>query len=107
MLNYIIRRVLYMTILLLILSVVAFAIIQLPPGDYLTLLVENMRARGLEMQEAEILALENQYGLGLPVHLQYFKWMWNLLQGDMGRSFQWNEPVTRLIGERLMLTVVI
>ena len=88
-------------------SVLSFIIIQLPPGDYLSSLIENMRARGIQVEAEQIRALERQYGLDLPVTMQYFKWVWNLLQGDMGRSFQWNEPVTKLIGERLVLTVSI
>ena len=107
MTSYIIRRLFYMVILLLVLSVVAFVIIQLPPGDYLSSLIENMRARGIQVEAEQIRSLEKQYGLDLPVYMQYFKWVWNLLQGDMGRSFQWNEPVTKLIGERLALTVSI
>jgi peptide/nickel transport system permease protein len=107
MTSYIVRRLFYMIILLLVLSIVAFIIIQLPPGDYLSSLIENMRARGIQVEVEQIRALEKQYGLDLPVYMQYFKWVWNLLQGDMGRSFQWNEPVTKLIGERLALTVSI
>ena len=107
MASYIVRRLIYMVILLLVLSVVSFIIIQLPPGDYLSSLIENMRARGIQVEAEQIRALERQYGLDLPLTVQYFKWVWNLLQGDMGRSFQWNEPVTRLIGERLVLTVSI
>jgi len=107
MLSYIIRRSLYMIIVLLIVSVVAFVIIQLPPGDYLTTLIQNLRARGILVGEEQIRSLEKQYGLDLPVYAQYFKWMWNMLHGDFGRSFQWNQPVSMLIGERLPLTVAI
>ena len=105
--SYLIRRLIYMVILLLLLSIFVFIIIQLPPGDYLSFLIESMRESGVLMEVEQMRALEQQYGLDLPVYLQYFKWMSNLLQGDMGRSFQWNEPVTKLIGERLALTVSI
>ena len=105
--SYLIRRLIYMVILLLVLSIFVFIIIQLPPGDYLSFLIESMRESGVLMEVEQMRALEQQYGLDLPVYLQYFKWMFNLLQGDMGRSFQWNEPVTKLIGERLALTVSI
>jgi len=94
-------------ITLLAVSVIAFIIIQLPPGDYLTSFLEILRASGIEIDEAQVRSLEKQYGLDLPVYAQYFKWMWNMLHGDFGRSFQWNEPVSKLIGERLMLTVII
>ncbi len=107
MASYIVRRLLYMVILLVAVSVVSFVIIQLPPGDFLSTLIQRMKASGITISEDQIDALRQQYGLDLPVYAQYFKWMWNLLHGDMGRSFQWNEPVTRLIGERLALTVVI
>jgi len=107
MLSYIIRRFLFMIILLLAISVVAFIIIQLPPGDYLTTLIESLRARGIEVDREQMRTLEKQYGLDLPVYAQYFKWMWNLLHGDLGRSFEWNEPVSMLIGRRLPLTVTI
>jgi peptide/nickel transport system permease protein len=107
MLSYIIRRLIYMVILLLALSVVAFTIIQLPPGDYLSSLIQRLQQQNIQVNEEQIRALESQYGLDLPVYMQYFKWMWNMFHGDFGKSFQWNEPVSKLIGERLLLTVTI
>ena len=107
MLQYIVRRIIYMVVLLLVLSFVSFLIIQLPPGDYLSTMIQNMRNLGMTVDEQMIRALENRYGLDQPVLLQYLKWFGNLLQGDMGRSFQWNEEVTDLIAERLALTVTI
>ena len=107
MLDYIVRRIFYMIILLLILSVVTFIIIQLPPGDFLTALLDNMRERGTRVDEDLIRSLERHYGLGQPIYVQYLKWLGRLFQGDMGRSFEWNQPVTELIGERLALTVTI
>jgi peptide/nickel transport system permease protein len=109
MLSYIGRRLIYTAMLLMVLSVVSFVIIQLPPGSYLDVLIENMRARGhFDDVDPELIeGLKRQYGFDLPIYVQYFKWMWNLLHGDMGRSFIWNEAVTRLIGERLALTVSI
>ena len=96
-----------MFILLLLLSVVSFIIIQLPPGDYLSAMIEAMRQRGMLIEREALEDLEQKYGLNLPIYQQYFKWMWNLIRGDMGRSFQWNMPVTKLVGERLALTVTI
>ena len=107
MLSYIIHRSLYMVIVLLAVSVVAFIVIQLPPGDYLTTLVDELQARGLVVGEEQIRSLEQQYGLDLPLYAQYFKWMWDMLHGDFGRSFEWNRPVSMLIGERLPLTITI
>ena len=107
MASYIARRIVYMIMLLLILSFVSFMIIQLPPGDYLSTMIQNMRNLGMTVDEDTIRSLEDRYGLDQPVLLQYLKWLGNLLQGDMGRSFQWNEEVTALIAERLALTVTI
>ena len=107
MANYLVRRIVYMILLLLVLSFVSFIIIQLPPGDYLSTMVDNLRNRGMTVNEEMILALKTRYGLDQPLMLQYLKWLGNLLQGDMGRSFQWNEEVTTLIAQRLALTVTI
>ena len=104
---YIIRRFLYMIILLLIVSIAAFIIIQLPPGDYLTSYIANLEQMGRIVEKAEADALKKQFGLGLPIYIQYFKWMWKMLHGDFGMSFQWQIPVKELISERLPLTVII
>ena len=107
MLAYIARRSFYMILVLMLVSVVAFIIIQLPPGDYLTTLMKSLRTRGIQVTEEQIRTLEKQYGLDLPVYAQYLSWVWNMLHGDFGRSFQWNEPVKMLLAERLPLTVAI
>ncbi|MDE0449810.1 MAG: ABC transporter permease [Spirochaetaceae bacterium] len=107
MASYIVRRIFYMFVLLLILSFVSFVIIQLPPGDFLSTLVINMENRGMTIDADTIADLKKRYGLDKPFMGQYLTWLFNLLQGDMGRSFQWDEEVTRLIGERLLLTTTL
>jgi len=107
LLSHIMRRLIYMVITLLVLSIATFVIIQLPPGDYLTSYIQALKVQGTDVGEGEIIALKRQYGLDLPIYLQYFKWMWKILHGDFGVSFQWNKPVSELIGERLMLTMII
>ncbi len=104
---YIARRLLYMVVVLLIISVLAFIIIKLPPGDYVTSRVLQLQQSGAPVNESELASLRHQYGLDLPPALQYFRWMANMLHGDLGRSFMWDRPVTQLIGERLALTLVI
>jgi len=96
-----------MVLTLVAVSVVGFLIIQLPPGDYLSSYIMSLRATGQEADEAQIAGLRKQYGLDLPLYLQYFKWMWNMLHGNLGVSFLWNRRVSELIGERLLLTVTI
>jgi peptide/nickel transport system permease protein len=105
-LAYIGRRFLHMMVLLIAVSVVSFAVINLPPGDYLTSYIVQLESSGAEVREDEAAALRAQYGLDLPVYAQYAKWMWNLLRGDFGLSFEWNRPVGELIAERLPFTLV-
>ena len=107
MLSYIIRRLVYMVVLLVLLSVATFIIIQLPPGDYLTTLVANMRRANVVLSEEAVAVLTERYGLGRPLHIQYLTWFGNLLKGDMGESFIWEAPVTEIVGERLALTVTL
>jgi len=107
MLAYIVQRILRMIPMLLFLSLIVFVIIQLPPGDYLTEHLNRLRASGFDVDEAEVIRLERLYALDKPMHLQYLKWISNIvLHGDFGLSFEWEKPVTDVIGERLMLTVV-
>jgi peptide/nickel transport system permease protein len=107
MLNYIVRRFLYMLLLMVGASVISFAIIVLPPGDYLTSYINNLRAQGNEIAQDQAEALRRQYGLDQPLYMQYLKWAWKFLHGDMGRSFQWQRPVIELIKERIGLTVLV
>jgi len=106
MLGYIVRRVLYMIPTLIIISVIAFIIIELPPGDYLTAYMANLASTGTEASQDQIAALKRQYGLDRPLYIRYLRWIWRLLHGDMGVSFEWNRPVSELIWERLALTFV-
>jgi peptide/nickel transport system permease protein len=108
MLRYIGYRILQLIPLLFAISVIVFIIIQLPPGDFMTTYVEQLRLSGTDVAESTIVNLKAQYGLDLPMYGQYLLWMKNiLLHGDLGTSFQWNMPVSQVIGERLLLTMVI
>ncbi|MDQ3397857.1 MAG: ABC transporter permease [Deinococcota bacterium] len=108
MLEYIIRRILYMIPTVFAISVVAFFIIQLPPGDYLTSLVAGMAEQGETVDSATLAALRERYGLGQPFYVQYYKWISGiLLRGDFGQSFEWNRPVNTLIWDRLALSFML
>lgn len=107
MLHYIIRRLFWMFIVLWILSVVSFVIIQLPPGDFLSSYIAQLARSGQQVDRATLASLRKYYGLDLPVYLRYFKWMWKLLRGDLGRSLMLERPVTQLLAERLPWTVTI
>ncbi|GAA5019607.1 ABC transporter permease [Actinopolymorpha pittospori] len=108
MTRFVIRRILYMIPTLFVVSVAAFAIIQLPPGDYLTTLKSQLEAQGQTIDQAQLAALEDRYGLGDPFYVQYLSWMGAiLLHGDFGQSFEWNRPVSELLADRLPLTMTI
>ena len=106
MLNYIFRRILSIIPTLLLASVVAFAIIQLPPGDFATSYVANLAAMGDTASQEALVNLREAYGLNQPVMVQYVKWMSGiLLRGDYGISFEFREPVSALIWDRVWLTL--
>jgi len=108
MLQYIIKRILYMIPTLLVISMVSFIIIQLPPGDYLDTLIATMASQGESVNYEAMRALEDRYGLGQPIYVQYYKWISNIiLRGDFGQSFTWNKAVSEIIWDRLLLTFVL
>ena len=109
MTSYIIRRLLSMILVLVAVSIVAFVLIQLPPGSFLdALIVQLAKAGAGRLAETQIAALKVRYGLDLPIYVQYFKWMGRIIfHGDFGVSFAWNRPVTELIAERIPVSVMI
>jgi len=108
MLAFVGHRVLTMLVVLLAVSVISFIIIELPPGDYMTSYIARLKQTGGgTITDDQIASLRLQYGLDLPMHRRYLKWMWNMLHGDLGRSFQHGVPVWELLRERLGLTVAL
>lgn len=107
MVGYAIRRFIYMIVLMVVISVVSFTIIQLPPSDYVDIRVAQLMAQGQVVAEAEIESLKRLYGLDQPPLQQYLGWAWRLLHGNLGRSFKFEQPVADLIMERLPLTLAI
>ena len=104
---YLARRCVYMIVSLWIMSILAFIVIQLPPGDWLTHHIQQLQLTGGTGDEALAATLRKQYGLDLPLHRQYLKWVGGFVHGDFGMSFSWQKSVTEVIGERLALTVII
>jgi peptide/nickel transport system permease protein len=107
MLAYILRRFVYMIVLLFFLCITTFIIIQLPPGDYLTTYITRLQASGELVDASEIAKLKRMYGLDMPVHMQFLRWFGGIFRGYFGTSLQWNRPVAEIIGDRLALTLVI
>jgi peptide/nickel transport system permease protein len=104
---FLVRRVLTMVWTLLAISVLVFVIIQLPPGDYLTSYIAELQAQGESVDDEKIAFLREQYGLDRPYWQQYLVWATGLLRGDLGYSFEYNQPVSEVIGDRLFLTLLL
>lgn len=107
MLGYLIRRIGIMVLTLLIISALVFVIIQLPPGDYLTTYIEELRSQGETVDPKKIAYLREQYGLDRPLIEQYGWWLWGLLHGELGYSFEYDLPVQDVVGSRLWLSMVL
>jgi peptide/nickel transport system permease protein len=107
MLNYIARRLLVMIPTLFAISAISFIIIQLPPGDYLSSIVEELRSRGQSLDPKQMEFLRQRYGFDKSMVEQYFFWLGNILQGDFGYSFEYNLPVVDVVDGRLGLTIVL
>ena len=107
MIRYILRRLLGMIPTLFIISVISFVIIQLPPGDIIDSTIQDLQQQGQRVSMERIEALRAMYHLDDPLHVQYARWIGGFLTGDMGYSIVYQQPVSQLIGERLMLTVLV
>ncbi|ATR21387.1 Oligosaccharide transport system permease protein [Roseomonas mucosa] len=108
MLKFILKRLAWMVPALLVVSFLAFVLIQLPPGDYVTTYIATLAASNETVDQNTAAELRERFGLDQPMLVQYVKWMGNiLLRGDFGLSFEWQQPVSGLIWERMALTLVL
>ncbi|HEX9460994.1 MAG TPA: ABC transporter permease [Alphaproteobacteria bacterium] len=107
MLSYIARRVFIMVPTLIAISAIVFIIIRLPPGDYLTTMMNELQSQGEGANIEKIEFLRQQYGMDRPAIEQYARWVIGLLQGDLGWSFEYNVPVAQLIGQRLLMSFLV
>lgn len=104
---YCARRVMLMLPTLLAISILVFIIIQLPPGDYLTTYIAELEAQGEKVDKSKIEFLRAQYGLDKPYWEQYLVWLGGMLTGDFGYSFEYDLPVSEVVGDRLYLSFVL
>ena len=116
MLTYTIRRLLIMIPTLLVISFLTFTIIKLPPGDYLSNQIAELKSQGDKAAMEKIEFLRKQYGLDKPFVEQYAVWvgLWpaergisGLLQGDWGWSFEYDQPVGNVVGDRMLLSFIL
>ncbi len=107
MLNYLVRRLGYALIMVVLVSFVSFIIMELPPGDFLDQKLAQLRARGDRSAEARIEDYRIRYGLDKPFMVRYVGWVSNFVKGDFGESFEYERPVADLLGERLTMTIIL
>jgi peptide/nickel transport system permease protein len=107
MLRYILWRIAVMIPTLMLISLLVFCIIELPPGDYFESYVAELRAVGEEADLAEIEMLRERYGFDQPFFYRYASWVSGFFVGDFGYSFEYRLPVADVVGDRLWLTVVL
>lgn len=107
MINYIFRRIGYMSVTLVIIIILSYLIVELPPGSYVEFEINRLRQQGGNITNDQIRALEIRYGLNDPIYVRFWKWISGFVKGDFGESFQYRQPVKDLIGQRLLFTITI
>jgi peptide/nickel transport system permease protein len=107
MISYIIKRILGMIPTLIIISIITFVIVQLPPGDFVTSAQAEIAASGGGMDSATVEAMRVRYGLDQSLIVQYWKWVSGFPRGDFGFSLEWNAPVWNIIARRLGWTFLL
>ncbi len=107
MIRYILWRILVMIPTLVMISMLVFTIIELPPGDYFESYVAEMRAIGEPADLQEIEELRARYGFDQPLPIRYLHWVGGMMVGDFGYSFEYRLPVSDVVGDRLWLTILV
>ena len=107
MLTYIIHRLLIMIPTMIAISIVIFTIINLPPGDYFSTYIAQLQSSGESTDLAKVKFLEAEYGFDRPLWEQYAYWVGGLAHGDLGYSFSYDLPVSKVVGDRMLLTAIV
>lgn len=107
MVNYILRRLVYMVVTMFFVSIIGFFLINLPPGSALSAKIVQLRALGGNLSSDQIQALEQRYGLNDPVYVRYVKWVTGAIRGDFGQSFTYDASVNSLLWSRLGFSVML
>jgi peptide/nickel transport system permease protein len=104
MATYLIRRVLWALVILIMLTLLVFFAMRLLPGDPIIIYVGQ--SQGLVNMDPEALAeLKAQFGLDKPIMVQYFNWVGGIFRGDLGKSLYYHDKVTTLLGKRMPVTL--
>lgn len=96
-----------MIVLFIAITITSFAVIQLPPGDFVTMHVEQLRQQGQQVTEDQVAALIRQYGLDQPMSVRFFKWIGGFFRGNFGYSFVHQRPAIEVIMPALKISFLI
>ncbi|HEX5126584.1 MAG TPA: ABC transporter permease [Rhodocyclaceae bacterium] len=108
MLSYIFRRLLSAIPFIFLVSLTVFILIQLPPGDFVDSWAAALSNSGEVVDAAQMAQKRHEFGLDQNIFVQYLHWMSDIIfHGNFGYSFEWNSPVSELIGERMNLTLIL
>lgn len=107
MLRYVARRLSLGLFTIWAISVLTFVIIQLPPGDFVSSYIAAQGDTSSDASAATVARLRANYGLDQPLYVQYLKWIGQVLHGNLGTSLSLSRPVTSVIGDQMVLTVVV
>ena len=107
MVAFLLRRLALGFVTIWLISILSFAIIQLPPGDFVSAYIAQLAASGSSVSAEEAEAMRRLYGLGQPFYIQYLKWISRVVVGDFGESMEWRRPVLDVIGDRIWLTLLL
>lgn len=107
MLAYFAQRVVLAGLTIVVISILSFIIIHLPPGDYVDAYIAQLASSGAIVSAEEAANLRQQYGLDQPIYIQYLRWIGMIFQGNFGMAMEYNRPVLEVIGDRLPLTLVV
>ncbi len=113
MVAYIARRLVLAMFTVVMISVLAFVVIQLPEGDAADNAVRILMQEGFNHDPGMAETLRRYFGLDVPMHQRYARWVWNLVHGDLGLSLKAyggyanQRPVKKVLGDRIWLTVAL
>ena len=107
MLSYIVRRLLLAVPTIIAISVIAFIVIELPPGDYASTYVMRQQWAGREVTPEMEEVLRHRWGLDRPAYVRYFFWVRNFVTGDFGQSHDLGVPVRDVLLSRLAGTMLV
>jgi peptide/nickel transport system permease protein len=109
MLRFTLERLVGMIVTMVLVSMMVFLIMEIPPGDYADRYAfRKYSGTGIAITEADIEAIRHDFGLDKPMALRYVDWIGNIvLHGDFGQAFAFETDVTKVIGDKAWLTMAI